>query len=273
MRIQSIYKDYYDSGLSYGIDTDIFYLRKHYNLQRYYSKSEIGIINAQSTQLEVKKFNTFVEKIKQIKLHRNRQYEVKSQDEKHFLFSFNSLFLGFQLIHFVRVVQLSEKYNSFFDNNVVSEEFIYNERNLKDYLLENKINKKGTHFLNTNIVDRFNEYIDLVEKEKNKYEFIFKLYDTPIFLLRNYEGNNDDIEIQNNKEEILPGIIINPVLKNIKLKKVINPYECFQEISMFLTYLHNPEEEIKVEKMDDNIKRDSHGFNKCSFKSCSRQNK
>ena len=89
-----------------------------------------------------------------------------------------------------------------------------------------------------------------------------------MFLIRNYKNDTNL-----NNEKIEEGIIINPILKNIQLKNIIDPYICFQKISMFLNFLHNPEEEVKISEINDEVKRDSHGFDKCSFKSCGNKKK
>jgi hypothetical protein len=275
MRIQSTYKDYYDSGLSYGIDKDIYYQRKHYNLQKNYANYEIDNFKKTLHNTEYDRLSIFIDKIKETDNSHRVFYssELVINDNTSYFLSYNSLFIGDDIIHFTRIAEIKTVYDITCRKEVlVNEEFIYDTDELVVRWKEINDLRKYPSYLR-NIKENFNNYVEKIEKQREKYNFIFKLYDTPIFLLRNYDGDNTDIEITNNKEKIVSGIIINPVLKNIKLKTVMNPYECFQQISMFMTFLHNPEEEVKVSEMDDITKRDSHGFDNCSFKTCSNSSK
>jgi hypothetical protein len=277
MRIQSIYKDYYDSGLSYGIDKDIFYYRKLHNLKYFYDSWEIDVLKKTLNSEDYEKLEIFRDTIdKTIKnpVRRSHYSEITIANNISFFISFNTLFLSGEVINFARISEIKTIQDITKKTVLLNEEFIY-DINILDtrYKEIYKLKKDKKYYYLRDIKKSFQEYIDNIDKIKDKYNFIFRLYDTPCFLLRNYTGDNTDIEISNSKEEILPGIIINPVLKNIKLKNIINPYECFQKISMYMNYLHNPEEEVKVAEMDDKTKRDAHGFNDCSFKSCSSKNK
>jgi hypothetical protein len=123
---------------------------------------------------------------------------------------------------------------------------------------ENKIyevfysSKDVLDFLKTNSI-KHNRVNDILKFEEDvvscsKYNFIFNEFKVPVF------------EISGS------GIILNNSLKEFKFKNKMDPYTCFQQISMFVSYLNNPEEEVNIRSMSDKVIRDAKGFNNCSFK-------
>ena len=93
---------------------------------------------------------------------------------------------------------------------------------------------------------------------------LFRELDTPCFIYdSDYGRNNIDTKAYFNNSH--PRFIINPILKDYAFYKILDSFQAFQEISMFLGgVLGNHEKEIVV--VDDKYKIEQHGFDKWSFR-------
>lgn len=95
-----------------------------------------------------------------------------------------------------------------------------------------------------------NKGVDKWLDEHNRRDFsdIFLKIGSPVFLI-------------DNREEM----VINPILKSIGFQSIIDPWTAYQEIDR---YLGNDlvKDQLADFKMSDELKRDSKGFDKWSFK-------
>src|SRR5574343_617549 len=159
---------------------------------------------------------------------------------------YNIVFCGIEypLIH----IKNDDPLSIFQFNNVV-DEFIYSY----DALVE---------FLNTHS-------IDIVDKEKY-YRWSYSINTMSHDFLKKFFIINDNNKDNYIKDKVvialikyskykLPSMIINPVLKDYKFYKVMDPYTCYQELSMYvdgmLTYPGN----LMID-IDDKYRIAAHGF-------------
>jgi hypothetical protein len=117
---------------------------------------------------------------------------------------------------------------------------------------------------NNVIADRFNDnkvftVFNESFHDKSFLEEIFISLDTPIFIIPGKNILRKD-----------PRIIINPNLKEYLIQKKFNPVNTYQEIDMYLSNILTCSENHDI-NMTDELKRDSKGFDECSFKSCRRK--
>lgn len=212
MKIISKHRDYYDSIQSYGgydKDEKLIYLRNQVDVTHYkfYEKLILKPYSSFDSYFRIREFRSF----------QNDCYiEPK--------------ILGFcgKLYPFIKI-----EHNPYTSHPV--EYFIYN------------INDMDEIITSLDIKDLFDEYYDTGERKRwylrayrarkyyedvfsltssdlnpfiNEWVKIFSNYKTPAFLMH-YKGDNQ--------------LVINPSLKDYQFYKIKNPFEAFQEISMYLS--------------------------------------
>lgn len=118
----------------------------------------------------------------------------------------------------------------------------FNEDNWR--LVYNKFDDKALDDFKTNL---FNN--------RSRIYKLFIDYKIPMFLV--YSSHNSSYS---NHE-----VIFNPILKDYGVQKIIDPFTIYQEIKFFLSN-DLVEDPMKNFQMSDNLKRDSKGFDKWSFR-------
>ena len=202
MRIVSKFSDYYDIGLSYGIDKSIFYDRK--------IKNELYEL-----PINIRK---------------------KNKDIDEFTYFFYKGIVGFcgNIYTFVFVKKYEKfKSNTLKEEKLLDSDFFYNKEDLYSFINYYK-NKDKFKYDYTNLEKIF----DISDSEENKIKNIFEDYETPIFLYSNI--NFDDILVPE-AIRMSSGLMINPILSKVKFYKEKEGVVAFQEISMYLGALKHPE--------------------------------
>ena len=87
---------------------------------------------------------------------------------------------------------------------------------------------------------------------------LFVEHNVPTFLL--CMRKDDDSAIRRDR------LVLNPCLKDVAFYKVIGPDRAFQEIEMFISNQLASDTKVDVPVGDDNVIRDSKGFDKHSFR-------
>ncbi len=135
--------------------------------------------------------------------------------------------------------------------------------NAKEDQLERYFSKKGEYgrffFSRTPFLKSFNEF----DKHKDAYKSLFEEYRSPIFI----QSSSNNVTANRNTKlgwELLNKFCINGNLKEVEFYKIFDPYQAFQEISMFLGNMASPEKEIP--KLDDVVMAEIKGFDKWSFR-------
>lgn len=257
MKIRSIFKDYYDAGIAYGIDEELLYIREQFPLYSYLPQYKIDSLSYNLSKEKVKKivdFRNYVEENSIKKVFNNLGHlDINHIDNIEYKLTYNVVYVAGENIPFVRCQKVKNGFG-YTSSEVLEELFFYDNELYLNFIEKLIIKSKNFREDNTRTIniakDKFRKHIENYENDKS-LDFIYSMFDTPIFLLAGY-GDSE--------------ILINPILKDIKYKDHIDPYTCFQDISMFLGYLKNKEEENPNSSIDDISLRDGKGFDKMSFK-------
>lgn len=92
----------------------------------------------------------------------------------------------------------------------------------------------------------------------SSFKTIFQEYKTPIFCMR-YSSNYEDKYYDKYK------MVLNPILKDFEFYKVIDTYQAYQQIYMYMSGVLGPQPKT-IPPINDDIKIELHGFNKQSFR-------
>lgn len=248
MRIISKWKDYYDTALAYGVDNSILYARTKYEhtiSDNIYRASDITGLPEKFQGLE-----SIITKFKKLTCHVNRYAFTRANANPKLtvvpvLIGFCGTFTLAYDVTFTRSNYEHQYYYKLEDViKVITDE-------VGDSIWTNHRNYYGLFDLNPTDLKRSFEEVESFNK-LNKKDDLFIDTKSPIFM------------ITRNKES---GIVIelNPQLSKFNFAKVVDPYSAFNRISQYLSgAIGNTE--IDNFKMTDNEKRDSHGFNKYSFR-------
>lgn len=121
---------------------------------------------------------------------------------------------------------------------------ISSKKQLEDYYYKGKL----TYKLNFVHRSKFVAYFDRFQESIQQYHKDYFTYETPLF-------------VANQHGYILT---LNANLKNVDFFRVFDPFQAFQELSMYLGGLAVPQKTIPV--LDDLTMRDIKGFDKFSFR-------
>ena len=232
MRIISDFHDYYDKVAGTGQDNTLIYYRKvkHVVLDKYPFENLYG----------KSWFYGF-----------NRSGSINVQQRT----------IGFcgQVYPVLRVTAIADNYIKPFDK-IVFEKMCFTLEDVDEFVKEHfKQKDVDSYYDKKNKKDRWpwnqrrfrlEEFFSDCEKEKNSYLKYFEDSKCPVFTA--YNDQRDSY------------IDYNSSLKESEFFKIIDPFQAFQQISMFLGNIAQPEKPIPV--MDDEIKADLRGYNKWSFR-------
>ncbi len=226
MKLITNFHDYYDTSIGYGgINNDIIFKRK---------QKEI-VIERKNYTVDYNNYLKIFDNIDSkyfYNYHDNYNYKDK------IFFNYNILLLCGKVYPIIEY-----KLN-----------FFYNFEEIKNIILEDIKNKKikvKNYYFNRKIknLEQFFKY-NIDKEQLLKYHRFLK---SPIILIKELNHNYKSIKI-----------IVNPILKDIQFFKMIDSFQMYQELEMFIS---NFLIEIKpIIEVSDEVKRDKKGFDHKSFK-------
>lgn len=241
MKIYSKFKDFYDIGLSHGIDDDIKFIR------------DIQYIDCPDDLKDVSGFDVYGRRYNQ---------HVSTNIVAKYIFFCGKMIPYIDISHCGYGQPDSVHYNaeSFHKFVETFKDGYSNGFNVESYMSNDRRDfspswRKDITFSKKGIEDFF-------KTGKNIDESIFFKYDCPYFIFGHDESLRYTPQV---KEYNKKKLIKNPVLKDMEFFKHMDSFTCFQEISMFLGGIlgSSPKEIIQV---SDEVLRDKRGFDKWSFK-------
>lgn len=228
MKILSKYRDYYDIGLSYGIDNEVVFERYSKTFEtKLLNRYRIKKLSFCNDKNEIKIYYNYIVfceelhpfiKIEEIEFKIENKEKVINDVKKEFLYSANEVNKYFENLFFRYKIKY---YESSYSKELISE--FFNEK--REDILEFFINTNSFYCL-------FEQYIYLGERE-------FK-----------YTGYK---------------CVTHPILKEYKFIKLLEPLKAYQKLFMYISAKKSKEENKKFE-IEDKYKIQSKGFDKYSFR-------
>jgi len=247
MRIISKFHDYYDIGLSYGIDPLIIYNRK----------KKVIKIDHKEINREKNEYTKHFENAQKIFSNFNKRYLYpfrfnRVQSDYLNVDSFGCLCLCGKTYPFIkcRIRKCSDKYPNKF-------EYIYTLSDLDELIIKSKSDDIYYDYFKNNeryTISRVNYDLLFNQSKKIKYNDLIEFhieYDSPIFVYE-YTCSNFNVTI-------------NPILKEFEFYKILDSYTMFQELSMFMSGILGNKEKNTINISDRNLKYKK-GFDKKSFR-------
>jgi len=245
MRIVSKFNDYYDIGLSFGIDSKRIYVRNSREVNKKdYNFSEIidvyeRMFNFYYYDYRIKRGAVaFCGKVYPFYTISDFEYDCSKLSTCNFKYYFYS-------------------YKSF-EAFVNKSKLFKNQKNRSKYFGKETVREK----------------LLKLEKYHKTYKSVISKHEFDI----SYIGKriSDDVFIQTEAPIILiydkskSKIILNPILRDLNFASIIDPYTAFQELSMFIG--SNLVKQVDPsENFSDNMKRDIAGFDEWSFRKKSKR--
>jgi len=235
MKIVSKFQDYYDCGLAYGVDENIVYTRTEH-------VERIKMVNGSNTR--------------EVRLRDNRPTRYGINSPSWYRLQPNYLHFCGMVYPFYRLFK-SEKIgrDRKTGEDVIREWTEYywdNESVSKEYSVSRE---KSRHAYNPGEpFDMANEWNVIIDDELNQR------YQSPIVVevFGTIEQRQAFRPIYHDVSEV--NHIINPCLKDYGFGNLIDPYTAFQEISMYLGMLQNPEDKDLDPTATDVEKINQHGM-------------
>jgi hypothetical protein len=243
MRILSSFSDYYDAGIAYGVDRELTFVRE--------TSTHMVDIPREAKNIG---WRVMID-------HERGRRRFKDQDRwnyrsQHYLHFCGKIypFYYFDMIKYRdpkngRVFEVNGALNA--HRNMVSYDevsrnriFIWNEETALTYFEPGK-------------QDWYNKFDYSQEWNVISDDRLNRKYNSPVVL--EYIGRNAGRRID---------LVVNPCLKDMNFKDVIDPYTAFQEVSMYLAMLQNPEDKdldpaaTDVEKIRQHGMDEKYGFRK-----------
>jgi hypothetical protein len=243
VKLISKFSDYYDSALAYGIDNTVIYKRVREEIvfarMRRHWETNVCIV-----------YNKFSANLKSIIADRSKsyQYELKSSKDKSINITVEANFLLFcsKLYPYFEIDIKGTDHNCIRYN---ISEFSYSEEDLikvlSKYATKEDISKfleKDTRFFSST-------------KRSSYFKEIFKKYENIDYVHLHHELNCPFALIHSDK------IIKNPVLKDIKFVKHLDPLATYQSIEQFISGVMGGQSPVMIE-IDDIYRIQAHGFDK-----------
>ena len=242
MKIISSFNDYYDIGLSYGIDPLLIYLRE----EEEYNFKNLNESNP----------NYIIDFVKNFPISNIIKSEIGN-------FSYQNRTRTYSYIYF-GVLLFCGKCYGYITNDNKTKYFYKNEiedaqKYFKEYYGNDVFttvpyfrSKKG-ETIKDRFIERFKK-VENLQDNLDKYHINFK---SPIISIL---GNSKYSRYSTRYlEEYL--FTKNPILKNMEFYKILDPYLCFQELSMYLSGILSINSKPIIE-INDTIKLEKHGFDK-----------
>lgn len=253
MRIFSKYHDYYDSALAFGVDPNIIYKRKEIEFPKYSLEAEYlyGIEFIEST-LKRGPNNC--------RYYHQQQYNHVSSEPLILIFC-GKLYPGLRVS--INWQRANLHWSEVDDHHL--NKICWSHSDVKSHLEKYKIEwekeprgrkqqwgRYGRHLRFTS--DNVKEFFDLslFGNIDMKVQDIHFKFDTPSIAI----WHRDSFKCP---------VIFNPVLKDIDFIRRLDPYNTFQELSMFISGVMGGQTPKMVE-VSDEIRKQKHGFDETSFR-------
>jgi len=247
MKIISKFHDYYDIGLSYGIDPLITYKRSKKIIKINHKK-----INKEKTE-HTKHFENAQNFFSFNKRYTYRPFFFNKRKTDYLdVDSFGCLCLCGKIYPFIKckISTYQSKYSNKF-------EYIYTLDDLDELITKSKSDDIYYDYFKSDskyVINR-TDYDLLFNHSKGiKYNDLIDshiYYDSPIFI---YEYGH-----------LTFNVIINPILKEFEFYKVLDPYTMFQNLSMFMSGILGNKENKAIDISDRDLKYKK-GFDEKSFR-------
>ncbi len=251
MRIHSKHKDYYDSALGYGIDPNCHYVRKEDEFKAPSGPSRLG---ERSEYNDIEKME-FLETFLKTKPTQTRYRDDSSRIETALTHGF--LFCGKMYVCIEFTTGAGKTLWAYSADDVLSIIKIYGSKLELANWNGKKIDKwssssrefGGPYFrygiYNKEHMKKFFEIYQAVERK----EFMDYHHDIgiPVMMFTNQV------------------LVYNPVLADYKFYKIVDAFQAFQELSMFISGVLGGNSPKMVE-ISDKIRIAKHGFNEMSFR-------
>lgn len=264
MKLISDFKDYYDAGIAYGIDSNLVFIRKNFKIHTNYSHYEKEQIQELINELGIENFEKIQRYIPIISAKLKDCYQKSVLSNSIYYANETKENINVKLIG--KLVFIGEKaYPIYTVTTYESGSTVWEEKNLKKYYFYDF--KEVIEALSK--IEVLKNGIDIF---KWKQKTLNNFHQTFVNAAKNSELKKIIFEVQQlSNSPILivsggSGLEFNPILKDIKFSKCLGPFDCFQEISMMVAYLNDLKDKKEQMPFDDKTIRDSKGFDKYSFK-------
>lgn len=241
MRIRSKFQDYYDCGLAYGIDENIAYIRDTISHAFEFSNGS----NTREAQIK---------ETRPVRLLKNSRYGYVAQSRLYFC--------GKIYPFYVYSVEKDTKKRDAFGSPIIERwlEYVWTPEKAEEVfkpISENSMwGDEKRDFENEWTIRN-----DEVLNQKFQSPVVLEIIDGPLeFGFASSYPHNKGFHI------------VDHCLKDIKFQSIIDPYTAFQEISMYLAMLQNPEdkdldpEATDIEKVRQHGMDEKYGFRKTPSK-------
>ena len=260
MRIISSFKDYYDSGVAYGIDPKLVYVRETREQEiKDNTKVEKHLVELLEAYDNLPNFDgergviAFCGKL-------YPYYGINAQLSPDNIFSYSKIFFSFtgmaeklnDAYHEKIMEALKPKYKKFHQNEI---------KNIKEF-----VKRTNNHI--KNIQEKNYKWSKNPSPEEHDKKYIgapisdemFRAEKSPIILMRNAGTGVGKCTYR-----YFTTIIVNPKLQDYGFASVMDPVTAFQELSAFLG-TNLVEQKDPNPHMSDELKGEIHGFDKWSFR-------
>ena len=267
MRIHSKFQDYYDSALGYGIDPNCHYVR---HTEEFKKRPDIkGAVATPYDHITDLKFIRDCQKTAPYLRYTYNLTDRKIISAKTYIFLFcGKMYVGIRFdvgitrnvntkLGVLPAVVYKWAYNAYDVKNIVLK---YGNKKEKDCWTKNK--------------QRGRQYTRMNEPFGNKWFSRYKI-DNPKHItefFEKYQGVDRPDFVEYHHLTGIPSVMIeaeslfyNPILKDYEFFKVVDAFQAFQELSMFISGVLGGQSPKMVE-ISDNIRIEKHGFDKMSFR-------
>jgi hypothetical protein len=251
MRIISSFKDYYDSGVAYGIDPNLIYVRevKSQEIGRW-----TGIDHLKELQ-EACNGLPFFDGHKGVIAFCGRLYPfykiASSFSITDYSFSYSKFFFSFK--------KMKEAFNGNYQDKIISSLKSRLSRITIQEIKSVDVFVKKTRYHINKISEKKKHKISISPTEHDEFYFGRQISDDA------FRGEKSPIIIMETDSHKIQTVITNPKLKDYEFMMVKDPVTAFQEISTFLGS-NLVEQKDPNPYMSDELKSEIHGFDKWSFR-------
>lgn len=248
MKIISKHQDYYDSALAYGADESIVYVR---HSQDYYWERRNKYSNFHDCVAlpYPESLNKYVELFNEFPVRTSGIWRKQSDDD---------WFILCELIGFCGKIYpvyvyctYGEDDKRFYDLKSIKE-YVENDRPKDSYY--DSYSYMGKYTFTEKSLKQWEDALESLNESKDILDVFFEI-DAPTFVITRDGGYGRDYD----------SVIINPILKQFELYKILDAYTTFGQISQFISGVLTQAGKETVE-FTDKEKIQAHGFDKWSFR-------
>lgn len=229
MRIISKFKDYYDGGAVYGVDTERNFVRE---------TKEISLPRSKGSSNDIEHIGGFLEIIGFCgEIYVLINGSSKGFGDDWYRHPKEYILYDDEILEYV-----------FIDDRGYGPNFYrFDWESAKKHTLNTEEKKKRLRMFGISLPEKYD-----ILKKSTQLKSLFLEYKTPIFHIKKY-GNEYNLTL-------------NPRLKDYAFYKIKNTIQAFQEIEMFSSNILVSDTNVDVPVGGDIVVRDSKGFDKWSFR-------